>query len=247
MVFAGFQLCAIDSAKPLEKGEWEIGIIKPIRFGLGNGREIFTYKLLTLKMPNVSYKKLRWRKSDWDISTRHSLYYPTPFLKWLQSPLGMELGGPNMFALISPEFDIPHMVSIWNSVIATREIIENVHFTGIAEFGIAFGANELAKESTVDLPFIFTRLAVYYNGAVVKMGSSIHSKINKHWGYVVSGEAFLMPGAPGEFAFENTSQIEWERHSGFRVLFGYKLIYGEYPFGGQAHIFPAFDFIWRRG
>ena len=247
MVFAGFQLCAIDSAKPLEKGEWEIGIIKPIRFGLGNGREIFTYKLLTLKMPNVSYKKLRWRKSDWDISTRHSLYYPTPFLKWLQSPLGMELGGPNMFALISPEFDIPHMVSIWNSVIATREIIENVHFTGIAEFGIAFGANELAKESTVDLPFIFPRLAVYYTGAVVKMGSSIHSKINKHWGYVVSGEAFLMPGAPGEFAFENTSQIEWERHSGFRVLFGYKLIYGEYPFGGQAHIFPAFDFIWRRG
>ena len=159
----------------------------------------------------------------------------------------MELGDPDMFALISPEFDIPHMVSIWNSVIATREIMDDVHFTGSAGLGISVGANELAQESTIDLPFIFPRLAVYYSGAVLKIGSAIHSKINKHWGYVVSGEAFLMPGAPGEFAFENTSQIEWVRNSGFRILLGYKMMYGEYPFGGQAHIFPAFDFIWRRG
>jgi len=245
-VVVALQLCAMESAVPLEKGKWEIGIVKPIRYGLGSGREVSTYKLLNIKMPNISYKKLRWRKSNWDISTRHSMYYPTPLFKWLQSPLGMELGGPDMFALISPEFEIHHMVSIWNSVIATRKIMEDVHFTGSAELGIAIGANELAKESTIDLPFIFPRLAVYYTDVVIKMGSSIHSRINKHWGYIVSGEAFLMPGALGEFAFENTSQIEWVRHSGFRILCGYKLIYGEYPFGGEVHIFPAFDLIWSK-
>lgn len=240
-------LFAADSASPLEKSEWEVGILKPVRYGIGSGREVSAYKLLSVKMPNISYTKLRWRKFEWNISTAHSLYYPTPFLQWLQSPLGMELGGPDMFALISPEFEIPQMVSVWNSVTAVKEIKQDVHFAGSVELGLSMGAGDLAKESTVDLPFIYQRLAVYYSDAVIKMGSAVHAKISKHWGYLVKGDVFLMPGAPGELAFENTSQIEWMRHSGFRVLCGFKLTYGEYPFGSQAHIFPAIDLVWRGG
>ena len=77
------------------------------------------------------------------------------------------------------------------------------------------------------------------------MRTAAHSKISKQWGYTVSGDMFLMPGATGDFAVEHSIQLEWNKHSGFSLLAGYKMIYGEYPFGTQAHIFPAFDMVWR--
>ena len=237
----------LDSPQLLEKGQWEVGLFSPFKYGLGGGREVNILKLTTFKMPNLSVRQRLNYLGDWATASRHSIYYPTPLLKWLQSPLGMELGGPDMFALITPEFDIPQMISIWNGVEATRQINETVFFTASLNLGIAFGSKDLAKESTIDLPLIFTRLAVYYSDYVLKMGTALYSKLTKKWAYRVSGDIFLMPGAPGELAFEHTGQLEWKRHSGFSVLAGYKLIYGEYPFGGQAHLLPAVDLIWHKG
>lgn len=239
--------CRLDSQQLLEKGKWEVGLFSPVKYGVGAGREVSVLKLSSLKMPNLSFKQHWYYIGDWNVSSRHSIYYPTPLLKWLQSPLGMELGGPDMFALISPEFDIPQMISIWNGGEAVRQINEGVFFTASFNLGIAFGSKDLAQESTIDLPLIFPRLAVYYADYVLKMGTALYSKLNKKWAYKVSGDIFLMPGAPGELAFEHTGQFEWKRHSGFRVLAGYKLIYGEYPFGGQAHLLPAVDLIWHKG
>ena len=40
---------------------------------------------------------------------------------------------------------------------------------------------------------------------------------------------------------EQKGLIVWERTEKFRILFGYKLIAGEYPFGTQAHFLPLLD------
>jgi hypothetical protein len=36
--------------------------------------------------------------------------------------------------------------------------------------------------------------------------------------------------------------LVWTKSNQFRILLGYKLIAGEYPFGSQAHLFPFMDF-----
>jgi len=36
--------------------------------------------------------------------------------------------------------------------------------------------------------------------------------------------------------------LVWSKNEKFRILLGYKLVAGEYPYGSQAHIFPAVDF-----
>ena len=98
------------TAHTLPEGRWEIGLFQPVRWGQSESREFLFYKLTSLFMPNVTIKQ-RWSKPETLVlSTVHTILYPTPLLKTLQSPLGKEVGGPNMFALISPEFKIPSMI-----------------------------------------------------------------------------------------------------------------------------------------
>ena len=71
-------------------------------------------------MPNISLKQERALIGEWQMAQKLQLEYPTIGLKWLQSPLGMELGEPNMFALISPQFNVPQMISAYAELIGTR-------------------------------------------------------------------------------------------------------------------------------
>tara|TARA_B100000530_G_scaffold107436_1_gene66701 strand:- start:1391 stop:2146 length:756 start_codon:yes stop_codon:yes gene_type:complete len=226
------------SANLIESGRKEIGLFSPIYVGLNNGKELSINKFLL--MPSIALKQERSSIGQWQMAQKLQLEYPTIGLKWLQSPLGKELGDPNMFALISPQFNVPQMISAYGELIGTRgtEKIGRVTIRG----GIAFSLGEkMSEDGTIDLPIIYPRLSVYYNGVAIKVGGEYYRRSKTQWSYLIDYDMFVMPGGRGRYSFEHKGMVVWSKSEKFRILSGYKLIAGEYPFGSQAHLLPAFD------
>ncbi len=232
------------TAHTLPQGRWEAGLFQPVRWGQSEDRELSFYKLTALLMPGVTVKQRWLQRYDWTISTTHAFYYPTPLLKMVAKP---GIGG-----MISPEFDIPNMVSLWNMVLASKHLDNDKIFTAKAGFALAFGGSDLAMESTIDLPLIYHRLAVYYNKWLLRFGSDINGRLSEKWVYLVDGDLFIIPGMKGSFALENKGLLTWEKSSRFHVSLGYKMVYGQYPDGypneniTRLHILPMIDFMWSR-
>lgn len=232
------------TANTLPKGRWEYGLFQPIRRGLSGDREISFYKLTAILMPGATIKQ-QWRQRyQWTLSTTHSLYYPTPLLTMLAKE---GIGG-----MISPEFDIPKMVSFWNMALASKQLDKNRILTFKAGGAVAFGGEDLTEGSTIDLPLIYHRLAVYYNGWLMRFGVDINGRMSRKWTYLVDGDLFLIPGMKGSLALEHKSMITWEKSARFHLSLGYKFIFGEYPDGypkdktTRIHILPLIDFIWSK-
>ena len=227
------------SAGLLSPGRREIGIFSPFRMGLTNGSEISVNKFLLL--PSVAYKTNLSQFHKWKMAYRIQVAYPTMAMRWIQSPLGMKLGEPDMFALISPEFTIPQMISVYGELMGTTGAPSDGRLSINGGLGIGLNGKELAQRATVDLPIIYPRLSVYYNGILIKIGGEYFRQVKERWSYVLDYDMFLMPGDRGRFAFEQKGLLVWSKSQKFRLLFGYKLIAGEYPFGSQAHLLPALD------
>jgi hypothetical protein len=153
----------------------------------------------------------------------------------------MKLGEPDKFALISPEFTIPQMISVYGELMGTTGAPSDGRLSINGGLGIGLNGKELAQRATVDLPIIYPRLSVYYNGILIKIGGEYFRQVKERWSYVIDYDMFLMPGGRGRFAFEQKGLLVWSKSKKFRLLVGYKLIAGEYPFGSQAHLLPALD------
>ena len=233
------------TAHTLPKGRWEIGLFQPVRWGQGEDREISFFKLTILLMPGVTVKQ-RWGQcNNWTISASHSLYYPTPLLKTMAKD---GIGG-----MISPEFKIPHLLSLWNMVLASKPLPQNKILTTKVGFALAFGGTDLSKESTIDLPLVYHRLAVYYNGWLLRFGSDLNGQIGEKWSYLIDGDYILIPGMKGYFTLEHKGMLSWKKSSTFQVSIGYKLIFGLYPDGypnnniARFHALPLLDLQWAVG
>ncbi|MEE8409784.1 MAG: hypothetical protein V3T05_09280, partial [Myxococcota bacterium] len=57
-------------------------------------------------------------------------------------------------------------------------------------------------------------------------------------------DLFLMPDSRSTLAIEQSGMATWMATDEFAVQVGYKLVYGEYPFGTQWHLLPLLDFQW---
>ena len=80
-----------ETATIIDKGRKEIGIFSPFRVGLQNGMELSINKFII--MPTISIKQSRPPFNQWSMAQKLQLSYPSIGMKWLQSPLGKELGG----------------------------------------------------------------------------------------------------------------------------------------------------------
>ncbi|MCK4715417.1 MAG: hypothetical protein KAT54_01290, partial [Candidatus Marinimicrobia bacterium] len=74
-----------------------------------------------------------------------------------------------------------------------------------------------------------------------RSGCDLKGKIFQKWFYLADVDIFYFPGADEDFAFEQKGLIQWNKSKKFQLCFGYKLSYGNYPFGTQWHLLPAFD------
>ena len=237
-VFATNSPWSTGTAYTLPKGRTEIGIFQQIRYGQTETLEWSTHPILDLLIPNVTVKKSWSTFADWDFSTRHNITYPTPLMRTISRK---GTGG-----IISPEFDIPQMFSLRNEVLLTRKFSPSFLITGKAGLTLAVTSDELDERTTIDLPLVFHRLGVYYNGYGVNFGLDVGGNLTSRFDYMTDVDIFLLPGADENFAFEHKSLIIWNKSKKFQIMFGYKLVFGEYPFGMQWHLLPLFDMQWAR-
>ncbi|MBS1271642.1 MAG: hypothetical protein MAGBODY4_00774 [Candidatus Marinimicrobia bacterium] len=224
----------------VRKGDFHVGLFGPLRYGLANNMELQTHPIFDFVIPNA---KLIWTHKtagNQSIQTRHSLVYPTPLLR-LISRKGT--GGilPDDPTIV----EIPSMISLYNEIRYYRIPFPSLeyYFSGGIGFAGVFG--DLDERTTIDLPVVFPRLGVFYNGYSLRVGSGMDWKLSPQWGMKSDAELIWLPGYSEAFFWEHSGQVRWQFSESWNLMAGYLLTFGTYPFGKQYHLLPLFDLGYR--
>lgn len=216
-------------------GKWESGIFQSFRFGLNEKIELRSNALLMPVLPNAGIKFSIRSGKGLLLSSEHSISLPTVFLN-VMSFKGT--GG-----LISPEFSFPFILTLSNSLIATTWIGSASFLTADAGFTLAFRRTKPDYQSSIDIPFIYQRMAHYYDGASLKAGISFKGKIVKNLNYEEGARIIFITRKSDNIFLENTGSLVWSSKGSLRIKGGYLLSWGKYPFGNHLQLWPAFDLI----
>lgn len=228
------------TAYTMPAGRWEVGLFQSLRHAGSESVEWSTHPLAFFLIPNLSVKWSHGSQNGFQIATRHSLTYPTPLLRLLSRK---GIGG-----LISPEFHIPHLVSIYNEVLVSGPIARSLLVTANAGVCFAVKSGVLDERTTIDLPVVFPRLNVFYPGYGFHGGTELRADGFRRWRIQTGAGVFYYPAADERFAFEQKGLLLWNQSRTFQICVGYQLTFGEYPFGTQWHLFgPVFDLTWGWG
>ena len=231
-------LCTTAAASEnLPKGKFKTGLFQSLGYGLSENIEISTHPVLMFFIPNLAVQKRHPSWAGLGLASRHSLVVPTPLLK-LVTKKGV--GG-----FISPEFNIPFMISFKNEIKLKRELNDNWDITGKAGLTLAYSSEEMDGRTTIDLPVVFPRLGVFYNGYAVNFRLGFTGTLLPRLGLLTDLNVLLLPGMEEGFAFEHKNLLTWVLSNRTDIQIGYKLICGEYPFGVQWHLLPLFDVLWH--
>ena len=225
------------ASENLPKGNFEIGLFQPLQYGLSENIEISTHPVLMFFIPNLAVQKRHPSWASLGLASRHSLVIPTPLLKMVTKK---GVGG-----FISPEFDIPFMIALKNEIQLKRTLNDSWALSGTAGLTLAYCSKKLDKRTTIDLPVVFPRLGVFYNGYGVDFRLGFAGTPLQRLYLLTDLSVLLLPGMEEDFAFEHKSLLTWALSNRTDIQIGYKLICGEYPFGVQWHLLPLLDVLWR--
>ena len=229
------------SARILTRGRWTAGIFQPLRYGTLDRIELSAHPLLFPLLPNFSLKWSHAPSGPWLIASRHSFYDPTPLLRLLRRK---GTGG-----IVSPEFEIPNM-GAWTSELLVTRPLGSTHLVTL-KAGITlclFRSSALDSRTTIDLPLVFPRLQPFYQGYSWRSGIEGMGRLYRRWLYLVDGDLFFTPGGDENWALEHKGMLLWDKSGKVQLGAGYKLTWGEYPFGTQWHLLgPLIDLQWGWG
>lgn len=229
-----------NTAYTVSKNRLELSLFSASHMGLSNKLELSAHPLVFWVIPQANLK-IQWSKTTrCAIATQHGFMYPTIFLRLL--------GKKDKNGFISTQYDMPQMFSIYNGVLFSYIPFHQAILTvnaGVA-FSVRFGP--LDPESTIDMPFIYPRLAVFYNSPEFYPVIDFRGNFNRMFGWVFSVENFIVTGTPYDYFMENKGALSYNsRKSNFRYEIGYKLCYGTYPSGKIWHILPDIELIFAFG
>ncbi|UCH63226.1 MAG: hypothetical protein JSU77_01890 [Fidelibacterota bacterium] len=233
------------TAYTLPSGRWEKGLFQPLRYGQTGRLEWATHPVLNLVVPNLRIKVAHREFKGWSLATRHGFHYPTPLLRLVKRP---GIGG-----LISPESDIPeipHILAARSELLATRTLSQSVWLTGKGGVSVALKTGEIDERTTIDLPLVFPRMALFLHGYQLNLGADLLTNLPGRWSIWTDVDLLMIPGAEESFSWEHKGLVIWSRSERFQVLVGYKLVCGAYPDYPKArtqwHLLPLIDLQWAR-
>jgi hypothetical protein len=224
------------TAEVLDKGEWEVGLYAPLRRGMGNGLELSLHPLVAIRSPHLAVKKAWVTDGEWQLSSRHSLLYPTPLLRTLS---GEGTGG-----IIVADAVIPAILATDNRVILGRGLGEESTLSLSAR--MMLGA-ELGESSwpSIHMPLAYTRTAAYQDNLATAMGVQLDGSLFSTFHYRLDFDGWFLPLSDASWATELKSTLHWRPSDVFTMQAGATTVVGAYPYGNNWHILPAFDLIWR--
>ena len=224
----------------IPKNRWELALFTISRYGITDKLELSAHPLMVFLMPQVKLK-VGWGKySGFALATEHGIFHPTLFLR-LVARKGT--GG-----LISPEYTIPQMFAIYNRFLVSYSPFRQALLTAHAgiEFAVKFGS--LDPQSTIDLPIVYPRLAVFYNEPEFDAGLDFRGKFIPRLGWLFNVENFIVCGTPRNYFMENKGVLAYtSKKETLRLEAGYKLCFGIYPHGSQWHLLPVIDLAFGIG
>ncbi len=224
------------TAYNIPKKRWELGLFTLSRYGISDKIEISAHPLMFFLMPQVKVK-LGWGEhAGFRLATEHELFYPTLFMNLVATK---GTGG-----LISSEFTIPQMFAVYNRFLVSFRPFEKAILT--AHAGIAFSVKfgPLDPRTTIDLPVIYPRLAVFYTQPEIDAGIDFRGHFVPRIGWLFNVENFFVCGTPQNYFLENKGVLAYtSKKESLRIEAGYKLCFGKYPAGPQWHLLPVIDLI----
>jgi len=191
--------------------------------------------LLMPLLPNAGIKISLRSGKGLLLASEHLVSYPTLFLNLISFK---GTGG-----LISPQYSFPFILTISNSLLATAPIGSSSLLTADAGFNVALRGSKPDYRSSIDIPFIYQRMAHYYEGISIRAGISFKGTIIKNLFFEEGIRGFLITRSHDNIFIENSGAVLWSSKGSFRLKGGYLLSWGKYPFGNHLQLWPAFDII----
>ncbi len=222
----------------MPRHKWESGISQPFRYGINQKFELYSNALEAVIFPNVGIKIAQGEKNGFVFASDHALSYPTRFMKFVSIK---GTGG-----LISPQFQIPEIVSISNSIIVTKYLTSSSVLSAVLGFSFAIRSNKPDPLATIDLPLVYPRMAHYYSGSTFKLNLIYKRSISKKLFFEESAQIFLITRSNNNFFFENRGAVMLAIGKSVRIKGGYSLSNGRYPYGSMWQLWPAVDIIFGR-
>lgn len=219
---------------PVRRGGFSL--LHNSRYGITPKVELGFHPVLVFLSPDIEVKWKQMETPDYTLSSFHSVNYASPLLRTVQ------IEGAGGF--ISREFDMPDLFAFQNGVLYSRELRKGHYFTGRALFEFSVHSSAPDPRSTIDLPIVFPRSAVYYKGYGFITGIAAEGRLFRRFAYLATSDAYFFPKGGLDFFSENSLYLIWQTGKRFVLLGGTKLTFGEYPFGAQWHLLPVLDFRW---
>ena len=234
------------SANILPKKRFEVGLFQPFRYGYSRTLECSTYPVWFFVMPNLTLKKSHNLLPGYDVASRWSLFYPRPILNMVSRK---GIGG-----FIDPTLKVPPLLGISASMLFTK-IISGVGVTFNSGFDFGFSLDELDERVNIELPLLYHRLSVFHNKYGFHTGFTLEKSVTGKLSAIVDLDLSILPGMDtqktdsgvtkllGEYSFEHKALLIFEKSETFRLLTGYKFVFGEYPFGSESRLLPFLPLV----
>ncbi len=219
----------------MRQGKYECGIFQPFRYGINNRLEIYGNILQMPLVPNVSVKVKLSDIKGFFMASEHGFEYNTIMFNILSKK---GIGG-----ILSPQFTFPNMYTLTSSFLVTKQVFDTAFVTLRAGVVIGMRDGYLSPLATIDLPLFYPRTAHLFNKCTIKLGADIKGKIIRRWSYLADFQFFIIPIKENNLFIEHTGAIMCALGKHARLKGGYKLCFGEYPFGKQWNLLPVIDIV----
>lgn len=218
-------------------------VFLPLKYTVIPKLELSAYPVAMFYHPNFAVKKfwVETKERKLLISTRHRLSYPTRFIKATHTP--------EWLGLYPATDEPPFMLSFRNELLVSKWLKDkstckfaNYLLTWRIGFEKAFGA-QADKVHTLDYPLLLTRTYPYLDEWLLYTGLDLDAHINSYLDFAVDAEFYSAGLTVDYYSIEHKGLLLWHLNENWKVMGGYKLVYGSYPFGRKFSIFPLFDVI----
>jgi hypothetical protein len=195
-------------------------------------------------MPNFSLKKNYIRTTKWSLSSQHFISYPTLLLKLISKK-----GVGGLLPSTAKE-KIPQQIYTEHSIIFTYNLSKYFIITPKVSISIPIIFNSYKKFPTIDMFLLYPRTAPFHGDFVYILSLDIDGLIWYKLYYSIDIDYYnnlpvnIYNSKGIGSTYEHKFMLIWKNSKAFSIYAGYKLIYGNYPYGNQLNIMPLADLAW---